>query len=490
VESFEGLFHQVRGLLDLSADVFVLCDRQGRFAAVSAASRSVWGYAEEELLGRSYMEFVDPRDHERTALVSGTIQEGQRVRAFVNRYIHKDGSLVPMMWSSVWNEREQIFFGVARDISEWTQAEESLRQSEERFRVLFQKNPLPIWLYDRVTLRFLEVNEAAQRAYGYSEEEFARMSLLDIVPENRQKDVALTAQTGRSATEPRSAEWVHIDKSGRVFPVWGWSHDVTLNGGDARIALAIDMTERRMLEERLRQGQKMEALGQLAGGVAHDFNNLLSVLRGYADLIQLQPGAGETVRKYAVQIQEACEIAFSMTRKLLAFSRKQPMVRKVADLNELLRGVLPMLDRMLPRNIRVSMELADGLPMVRLEPSQMEMVLMNLLSNARDAMPEGGTVVVRTTVGELNEQLAARLEVVDSGCGMSQEVLQQAFEPFFTTKPRDRGTGLGLPACYGVIQQFGGTILLESEPGQGTRVEILLPAVAGEQEQVEDFLLQ
>jgi two-component system, cell cycle sensor histidine kinase and response regulator CckA len=248
-----------------------------------------------------------------------------------------------------------------------------------------------------------------------------------------------------------------------------------------------DITERTALEEQLRQAQKMAAIGQLAGGVAHDFNNLLTVIRTYSEFMLEQIEERSPLRADAIEIQKAAGRAAALTRQLLAFSRKQVLVPRSIDVNEIVRGMEPMLRRLIGEHIRVELHLAETLGAVKADAGQLEQVVMNLAVNARDAMPEGGTLTIETSEVALTEAMRGghgvipgpyiSLLVRDTGCGMDRATLARVFEPFFTTKEQGRGTGLGLSTVYGIVKQAAGYIWCDSAEGAGTAFTVLLPHV-------------
>ncbi len=254
--------------------------------------------------------------------------------------------------------------------------------------------------------------------------------------------------------------------------------------GDARVRLE---SERERLESELRQAQKMEAIGRLAGGVAHDFNNLLTVILGYSDEILGRPSLDERSRDMLLEVRQAAERAASMTRQLLAFSRRAVSEPKEVKLNELVRESEKILRRLLGEDVEVSTALAPRLARIRVDPGQLDQVLLNLAVNARDAMPDGGSIRIETAnvdlveataeaAGDLRPGRYVQMTVADTGIGMTTDVRERAFEPFFTTKEAGKGTGLGLSTVYGIVRQSGGHVRIESEPGSGTTVRILLPA--------------
>jgi len=366
-------------------------------------------------------------------------------------------------------------------------AEEGLRLREESFHLLFESNPHPMWVFDRETLRFLEVNAAAVSHYGYSRDEFLAMRITDIRPES---DVALGV-----AAVP--GDWRHRTKDGRIIDVEMAAHDTEFGGHAGRLVVAHDVTERKRLEAQLRQSQKLEAVGQLAAGVAHDFNNLLNVITGYSELLLRSLPAKGTDRDRTEQVRRAAERGAGLTRQLLAFSRRQVLEPRVLDLNAALADVQSMLTRLIGEDIKIVTSFDPAVGCVFADPGQMEQVLVNLVVNARDAMPEGGSLVLETSNVDLDEAYArthpearagahVRLAVSDTGHGMDAATASRIFEPFFTTKPRGKGTGLGLATVHGIVQQSGGHVDVYSEPGHGTTFKIYLPRVEAQEQPPAD----
>ncbi len=368
-----------------------------------------------------------------------------------------------------------------------TDAQERLRLSEEQYRMLFDLNPNPMWVYDRETLAFMAVNGAAVEKYGYSHDEFAAMTIRDIRPPEDVPAMEKAARTDE-ALRPDVSQWRHRLKDGSIVDVEIRGRPLSFLGRQAELVMASDVSERNRLESRLRQSQKMEAVGRLAGGIAHDFNNILSAVLGYSNLVLEDLPADAPHREDIEEISEAGHRGAALTRQLLMFSRPQVAERQVLDINKAVGGVRKMLERIIGEDIRIETRLAEDVGRVRMDPGHLEQIVMNLAVNARDAMPEGGRLTIETADVQLDEirhrsnrLLPAgqyvMLAVSDQGIGISKEVQTQIFEPFFTTKPPGEGTGLGLSTVYGIVQQNGGSVLVYSEPGQGATFKVYLPRV-------------
>jgi len=366
-------------------------------------------------------------------------------------------------------------------------AEDALRRSESIFRLLFSQNPLPTWVIDRQTLGFVQVNEATVRQYGYTTDEFKKLNVFDVVaPEDADR---LREHFRSSSMQGRHVGFrKHRKKDGSVFEVEICSDELLYGDRLVRIAVAQDVSQRHQLEEQLRQAQKMEAVGRLAGGVAHDFNNLLMVIKGHTELLlNASPPSDNVIRKIQ-QIDRAADRATSLTRQLLAFSRRQVLQPRAMNLNAVVEEMGKLLPTLIGEDIALVINTAVDLGTVRADASQMEQVIMNLAVNARDAMPGGGRLLIETSNAELDHSYAAArpvvptgryilLAVTDTGTGMDPETQARIFEPFFTTKEQGKGTGLGLSTVYGVIKQSGGFIWVYSELGKGTSFKIYLPRV-------------
>jgi PAS domain S-box-containing protein len=370
-------------------------------------------------------------------------------------------------------------------------AEQTARELEHNYRQLFDSNPHPMYVFDTDTLDFLEVNDAAASYYGYPR---ADLLTLDITRLCLAEDVTiLTGAIADAGAVDRWGPLRQIKRDGSVVEVNITSHALSFNGRPARCAVIEDITEKEHLEPRLRQSQRLESLGQLAGGVAHDFNNLLNIIIGYATMCVCDiEEAGQNDPRWRPmlddlkQIVQAGDRATNLTRQLLSFARAEVSQLQIIDLNAVVDGVEQLLRRTIDEDIELITCPAGEVWPVRADPGQIEQVLLNLVVNARDAMPTGGTITVEIDPFTVDEHYAAyhpgvdvgrhmRLRVTDTGTGMSQATIDRAFEPFFTTKPKGHGTGLGLATIYGIITQAGGHAQITSEVGAGTTFTASFP---------------
>ncbi len=370
-----------------------------------------------------------------------------------------------------------------------TMSSEGLRDSEIRYRRLFEAAHDGILLLDVETGAITDVNPFLTELLGYSHAELLGKTLWDI---GLFKDIDASKLAFRELTANRYVRYEDLPlqtKSGQSVSVEVVSNVYRADGDQVIQCNIRDIRQRKdaeLSEQRLRQAQKMEAIGQLAGGLAHDFNNLLGVILGYCELLEAQTAMPEPTREMILEIQNAGESAKKLTQRLLAFSRRQVMQPVVMDLNDTVNRTERMLGRLIGENIRLKSVLGDDLGKISADPSQVEQVLMNLAINARDAMPKGGQIVVKTANIQIDEAYARQhpftepgeyvlLTVSDTGSGMSLETQSHIFEPFFSTKPPGHGTGLGLSTVFGIVRQSGGSISVYSEPGAGATFKIYFP---------------
>ena len=378
---------------------------------------------------------------------------------------------------------------VLRYAVERKRAEQDLLAREERFRALVEHSADAIALLDR-TGTLIYASHSTERVLGYQAEEVLGRHALDLIHPDDVPAVAgrlLELQDRPGAAVVMEARYRHKDGS------WRYGECSVANRlSDAAVRALVlnyrEITERRRLEEQLRQAQKMEAVGRLAGGVAHDFNNVLTAIFGYADLLTEELPEGHQARGDLDEIRKAAQRASTLTRQLLAFSRQQVLQPMVLSLNDLVADVQNMLVRLVGEDVEVRLSLSPDAGNVRADAGQLQQVLLNLVVNARDAMPTGGKLLLETANADLTEQYAelhqpvipgryVMLAVSDTGSGMDPETKARIFEPFFTTKEQGRGTGLGLSTVYGIVKQSGGYVWVYSEPGRGTTFKLYFPRV-------------
>jgi PAS domain S-box-containing protein len=432
--------------------------------------------------------YSDPVERER---FQALLEQRDVVRDFDARARRLDGSSI---WVRVNARavrdaagRAMYYEGSVEDITARKEAEEALRDSETRYRTLFEESRDAIYIVTRAG-EFIDFNHAALELLGYTREEMARLNADDLYA--RPEEGATFQREIEERGFVRDYE-VRVRKKDRtemdciLTATVRRASDGSLRGYQGSIR---DITERTRLEEQIRQLQKMEAVGRLAGGIAHDFNNLLTVIIGRTQLLPAHLKSEDLARKDVALIEKTAERAAALTRQLLAFSRRQVLQPRVLDLNAVVGGMGMLVQRLIGEDIELISTARAGLGTVRVDPGQIEQVIMNLAVNARDAMPGGGRLTIETANADLDENYArshvgvtpgpyVMLAVSDTGCGMDAETQAHLFEPFFTTKEEGKGTGLGLSTVYGIVKQSGGNIWVYSEPGRGTSVKIYLPRV-------------
>jgi PAS domain S-box-containing protein len=367
--------------------------------------------------------------------------------------------------------------------------------SDDRYRVLFNESPYPMLVADKETLRFLAVNDAAVRQYGWSEKEHLEMTIDDHYPP---EDLAVLweRRTRRGFELSRTLKGIrHRRKDGSVMDMEIAVRLIDFEGRPAYLAMAQDIGDRLSLERQLRESQRMEVVGQLTGGIAHDFNNILMVILGNVDVL-LDENLGAAATERLERVSEAVDRAATLTRQLLAFSRQQPLRPQPTDLNALIADTGKLLRRTLGPQIEVDSMLAEDLCIVRVDRAELETALVNLCLNARDAMPDGGklliesrNVVLDAAYVAMNPEAVtggyAMIEVTDVGAGIAPEDLKKVFEPFFSTKGVGKGSGLGLSMVYGFIRQSNGHIKIYSELGHGTSIKLYLPCTKADADRLQ-----
>jgi two-component system cell cycle sensor histidine kinase/response regulator CckA len=489
---FQKNLSLLQGITEGTTDSIFVKDLQGRYLMINSAGAQLLGRRVEDVIGRDDTELFAPENGQEIMAGDRKVMESATTQTYEELGIAAGMARTYLSTKGPYRDSngEVIgLLGICRDITDRKRAEEEIRQSQQKLRIHFEHTPLAVVEWD-TQLRITEWSPSAERVFGYSRQEAIGRDGSFLVPAaiwehvDRMGQEILKQKGGTRSTNDNltkdgrtiSCEWYNtplVDESGRVLGV---------------ASLVQDVTERVALEERLRQSQKMEAIGRLAGGVAHDFNNLLTVIMGYSQLLADGLSPASHLMDATGQIRSAADRAAGITRQLLAFSRKQVLSPRVIDLNNIMMNLDTMLRRLIGEDIEVLTVPGRGLGAVKADPGQIEQVIMNLALNARDAMPDGGKLTLETENAELDDSYAREheplqpgryvmLAVSDTGTGMSAETQAHIFEPFFTTKEVGKGTGLGLSMVYGIVKQSGGYIWVYSEPGRGSAFKIYLPRV-------------
>jgi PAS domain S-box-containing protein len=478
-----------RQIFEGSRDAVFLSDGDGRFVAVNGAAADLTGYSREELLAMSIPDLHDDLDLKAYRTFHHRILDGEQVlsEAPIRR---KDGTKVTVEFNNsfVVVGGRRLVHTAGRDITERKKAVETLAASETRYRALFENAAEGIIAIDPDSMQFLFFNPALCAMFGYAPEEFGRLTVGDIHPKEAIDEVrgAFRSLAGGSPVVSPAVSCLRKDRTTFVADIH--ASTIEIAGRKVVFGFFTDVTDRARLEEQLRQAQKMEAIGQLAGGVAHDFNNLLTVISGNTELLLSDSRADDPKRGPLTDIRAAGERAANLTRQLLAFSRKQILEPKLVDVNEAVIGIEKMLRRLIGEDVDIVTDLAADPSWVKVDPGQLEQVVMNLVVNARDAMPRGGRITIRTRTLDPKDSVDAEesagrharprvaLSISDTGTGIAPEVKAHIFEPFFTTKGVGKGTGLGLATVFGIVKQSGGDVMFESEPGKGATFTVILPS--------------
>ncbi|MDP6706768.1 MAG: PAS domain S-box protein [Alphaproteobacteria bacterium] len=496
----------LRSIIETAVDGVITIDESGRVQSFSPAAERLFGYSADDIVGRNVnllMPETEQDEHDfYLARYADTgdkriIGAGRELMA-----VRKDGTTFPidLAVSEFSVEGRRMFTGIVRDITDRRRTLTALHESQQRLRELAESASDWFWETDRND-RLIFVSSRLEELFGVPvAEEIGKFRLdgalaedsddwrahLDDIDARRPfRDFRYTRSDSEGRLHHvRLSGRPRLDESGAFLGYRGVGSDVTAGVESERAA-------RRAAEE-LQQAQKMEAIGQLTGGIAHDFNNLLTVIFGNLEMLELEL-EGDSQRFLITEALEAAELGAELTDRLLAFARRQPLEPKLLNLNDMVDGMRDLLARSLPESIQIVAELADLPCRTRVDPGQAENAILNLAINARDAMPDGGTIRLTTTHLAVDGDYDAHhpdltagdyvvLSIADDGTGMSAEVLERAFEPFFTTKDAGAGTGLGLSTIFGFAKQSGGLARIESAPGAGTTVWVYLPAAEGSRE--------
>lgn len=495
IHEAESEARKFQSLLESAPDAIVGVNREGKMVLVNLQTEVLFGYQREELLGQP-VEILLPgalqkkhvQHRESYSVNPHTRSMGEKLDLVARR---KDGSEFPVeiSLSPLQTEEGLLITSIIRDVTERKRVQEALRQKDEAFRSLVERAPYGIYR-SNVAGNFHLLNRALVDMLGYdSEKELLALNMATQVyadPRQRAQLIEQHRETGRFTNV--DVEWKR--KDGKLITVRLSGHSFPGENPEDTVfeVVAEDITQQRSLEQQVRHSQKMEAIGRLTGGIAHNFNNLLTLVYGYTELLQEKLGRGHPALSTVAEIQKAAERATTLTKQLLAFSRKQPLQPEIFSLHTAVEQMEKMLRRVIGEDITLEISLDPAPAKIRAEPGHVEQILMNFAVNARDAMPHGGRLTIRTENIVLAENDSLRvptlspgsyvtLEVSDTGVGMDAETQARIFEPFFTTKEKDKGTGLGLATVYGIVTQSGGHVTVSSQPGEGTTFQVFLPRI-------------
>lgn len=473
----------LNSLIENSPLAIVVLDAEQAISICNPAFEKLFGYRQQDIEGQYLDNLISdtPSRRDSAEFVTQRVITGEAVNLTAQRR-HMDGRVIDVEIHGVplfSQGKLSGVYAIYQDIGDRLHSEQALRESEERFRLLAEASFEGIVVSDGGKIR--DANEQYARMLGLGAEELLGRNVLDFVAPEDQELVREKLEEG--FVHPYDHRALRADGTRFLVEVHG--RTLPYEGRPLRVTTVRDITEQKRLEEETRQSQKMEVVGRLAGSIAHDFNNILTIITGYGQLLAAQL-ADHPLAEMAEEIRQAARRASLLTQRLLDFSRKRPVQAEEVGLNDLLRGMEKMMRRLLPADIELHLRLDAQRDVVRVDPGQMEQMVLNLIVNAGDAMPRGGLLTLTTfqkelgtehRVAELDDGSYVCLEVRDTGSGMDKETLQHAFDPFFTTKERGKGTGLGLSTVYNIVRQNHGGITVDSELSQGTTFHVYLARV-------------
>jgi PAS domain S-box-containing protein len=497
---------QLHDILQTTPDIIYRLDPEGRIVYVNDAVRR-YGYDPSKLLRTRFLDYLYPQDRDLATHRVDERRAGDRstksleIRLLTSwgeqRVVECAEMPVPQVptvllqaeglhESGTGSEHRIGIQGIARDITDRKRAEEALKESEEKYSKVFRAAPAGVAVASLDDARFLDVNEEFERIYGFSRDELIGRSAFDIGLWFDAAEREHILNLLRKGEPVKELEVQTRTKSGDVRTVRYNGQLIDIGGIACLISAVVDITDRKRLESQLQQSQKLEAVGRLAGGIAHDFNNMLAVILGQADLAAQTLAPGNPAHESIQEIRKAAERSAELTRQLLVFARRQDAAPRPLDLNQAISERLGMLRRLIGESVALSWNPAPSPGSVKMDPTQVDQILINLAVNARDAIADVGTLTI-STENRLQEEARPQpgggesprewviLTVTDTGTGIGSESLAHLFEPFFTTKEIGKGTGMGLATVYGIVQNNGGRIEVESEIGKGTSFRIYLP---------------
>lgn len=493
-EALQEITDLYQVLLETFPDAVTMSDLDGKITQVSQKTLEMHGFeSSDEMIGKHALDFIDPEDHETVSNIMIKGPEQGLVKRLEYKMIRKDGSrfqgesnVAPVKDQ---DGRLRAYIATTRNISEQKMLEESLKEGEERYRQLIESQNDGIYLlFDR---KFEIINQKFSDMFDVSLEDVNKpdFDFIDLVaPRSRPLVENRVKKSAQGIKLEPKYEFTALSRNKKEIDVEASVSYIKYKDGIGVLGIVRDISERKELEKQLLQAQKLEGIGRLAGGIAHDFNNLLTSIIGYVGLINMKIPVDDPCREYIKQILKASDRATTLVQQLLAFSRKAITKPQVININAVVKNFSKMLQRVLGEDIEFEFIQEPDIDNIKADPVQIEQIVMNLAVNSRDAMPQGGKLVIETRNCLLDEKYRRKypyvepgkyvlLMVSDTGCGMNEETHSKIFEPFFTTKTDGEGTGLGLAMVYGITKQSGGHITCYSEIGKGTIFKIYLPRV-------------
>jgi PAS domain S-box-containing protein len=484
-----------RNLIERQGDGLAIVDSGEVFTFANKAADEIFGVKRGGLIGRGLKEFMSAETYELVRRQTDHRKKGNR-STYEVEITRADGERRYLLVTATpWMDGNGAYtgsFAIFRDDTERHLAEQAVRHNEEKYRAVVSQSAECIFLLEIDSKKLLEANPALRRLLGYTEREMGELSVYDFVAHPKQ-DIDQRVETVATDRSYFLGERKYRRKDGSLVDVEVNASLVTYGGKKVLCVVSRDISERKQAEDalelsrqRLRQSQKLDSLGRLAGGVAHDFNNLMAGILGCSELLLQRTEEENPLRKQIVEIKESAERAAALTQQLLSFSRRKSMTTEALSVNDMVRGMMSLLNRLVAKGVMLDFRPDTDLHPVKADRGQLEQILLNLVLNAGDAMPAGGTVAISTANAALSDGEAlpphvlpgsfVSLSVADEGVGMSPEVCQRVFDPFFTTKEPGKGTGLGLSTVYGIVKQHKGWVTVDSEVGRGTELTVYLPA--------------